>query len=78
MKIASILACALPFLLLGCKREARSAQSPPPPPAQSKTVSSGGVTWHLGAATMNGTNVGLSNISIRAVTNQGAKYKLDE
>ena len=73
MRIAYILTCTIPFLLLGCKRETPSAQSQPPPPAQSKTVSDRGVTWHLGAATNNGTNVASSNITIRAGTNQDAK-----
>ena len=73
MKIAYILACTLPLFVLGCKKETQSAQPQPPPPGQSKTVTDGNVTWTLGAATMNGTNVPLSNITVRATTNHMSK-----
>jgi len=63
MKIVSIIGCTLLLSVLGCKHENRSAQSAP---AGSKTVSDGSFTWTLGAATMNGTNVPLSNITVRA------------
>ncbi len=68
MKIAYILTCTLPLVVLGCKKETPPAQTQPAPPQQSKTVSDGNVTWRLGAVTMNGTNVPLSNVAIRAVT----------
>lgn len=55
------------LLLVGCKHESRSAQSAP---AESKMVSDGTHTWFLGAATINGTNIPLSNITVRASTNQ--------
>jgi hypothetical protein len=70
MKIAYIIGCTLLLFVLGCKHETRSAQSAP---AGSKTISDGGYTWTLGAATMNGTNVPLSNITVRAITNQAPK-----
>jgi len=55
------------------ERKSRSAQPEPPPVGQSKTVSDGGFTWTLGAVTMNGTNVPLSNIAIRASTNHTSR-----
>jgi len=73
MKIAYILTCTLPLFVLGCKQKTPSAQPQPPPQGQSKTVSDGSVTWTLGATTMNGTNVPLSNITVRAVTNRMSK-----
>ena len=73
MKITYILACTLPLFVPGCKPETQTAQPQPPPAEQSKTVSDGGVTWTLGGATMNGTNVPLSNITVRAVTNRMSK-----
>jgi hypothetical protein len=66
MKIAHLIGCALAFVVLGCKHEPQSA---PPQPA-AKTVSDGSHTWMLGATTMNGTNVPLSDIQVRASTNQ--------
>jgi len=56
--------------VLGCKHETRPAQSAP---AGSKTVSDGNYSWTLGAATRNGTNVPLTNLTIRAITNQTPK-----
>jgi hypothetical protein len=67
MKIIRIVANTLPLLVLGCK----SAQAQPPPP--SKTLSDGGYTWNIGAATMNGTNVPLGGIKVRAITNEVPK-----
>ena len=66
MKIVYIIGCTLLFSVVGCKRETPPAQSAP---AQSKTISDGTSTWTLGAATMNGTNIPLSNITVRATTN---------
>jgi hypothetical protein len=70
MKIVYVIGCSLLLSVFGCKRETRSAQSAP---AESKTISDGNSTWSLGAATMNGTNVPLSNIKLRASTNQVSK-----
>lgn len=70
MKIVLIIGCTLLLAAVGCKREARPAV---PQPAGSKMVSDGQATWTLGAATINGTNVPLSNISVRVITNQTAK-----
>ena len=68
MQIAYIIGCTFLLPVLGCKHQGRSAQSAPV-----KTVSDGGYTWYLGGATINGTNVPLSNITIRAITNQPPK-----
>jgi hypothetical protein len=73
MKISYILGCSLLLFVLGCKHGTQSDQTPPPPPEQSKTITEGGVTWTLGAATINGTNVALSNITVRADTNRVSK-----
>ena len=70
MKIAYIIGCTLLLSILGCKHETRSTQ---PASAGSKTISDGSSTWTLGAATMNGTNIPLSNITVRAITNQAPK-----
>ncbi len=61
MKMAYLIALTVSFLVLGCKREG--------PPAESNTYSDGSNTWTLGAVTMNGTNVPLTNVTVRAVTN---------
>jgi len=65
-----MLAFTLPFLVLGCKREAHSV---PPAPAESKTASDGGTTWTLGAVAVNGTNVPLTNVTVRVMTNKVSK-----
>ncbi len=70
MKTVYILGCMLLLSGFGCKPEARPAQSAPP---ESKIISDGTSTWVLGAAIMNGTNVPLSNITVRAITNQAPK-----
>ena len=72
MKIVYIIGFTFLLSVIGCKQETRSAQSAP---AESKTISDGSSTWTLGAATMNGTNVPLSNITVRvrAITNQAPK-----
>ena len=71
MKVVYIIVCcALLLTALGCKHEPPSAQSAP---AESKMVSDGSSTWFLGGATMNGTNLPLSNITVRAVTNQAPR-----
>ena len=69
MKMTHIFTLTLLFLVLGCKREVKSVQ---PPPTESKTFSDGSFTWHLGAMTQDGTNVPLSNVTIRvkAITNK--------
>jgi hypothetical protein len=67
MKITSIVAYTLPFLVLGCKREAQPVQSQPPAPAQSTTLSNGGYAWTAGAVRMDGTNVPMSNITVRVI-----------
>jgi hypothetical protein len=67
MKMGSLLALALPLLVLGCKREPASA---PASQGESKTYSDGGSTWKVGAVTMNGTNVALTNVSVHALTNK--------
>jgi hypothetical protein len=68
MKIPYIIGCTLLLSVLGCKHDSRSAQSPPV-----KTISDGGYTWYLGGAIMNGTNVPLTNLTVRAITNQAPK-----
>lgn len=73
IRIAYILICTLPLFALGCKKDTRSTQPQTPPRGESKTVSDGSVTWTLGAATMNGTNVALSNITVRTTTNNMSK-----
>ncbi len=70
MKLVYIIGCTFFLSVIGCKREPAPAQSPPEQP---KMVSDGSSTWTLGAVTMNGTNVPLSNINIRAITNQAPK-----
>ena len=70
MKIVYLIGCTLLLLVSGCKRETPPAQSAP---AESKKISDGNSTWTLGAATMNGTNVPLSNITVRVTTNQTPK-----
>jgi hypothetical protein len=70
MNIVNFIGCIVLFSVLGCKDEARPTQSTPP---KSKTISDGSHTWSLGAATMNGTNIPLSNITIRVITNQTPK-----
>lgn len=69
MKMESLLACILLFPLLGCNREPRLVQ---PAPVEAKTYSDGSNTWRLGAAIMNGTNVPLTNITIRVRANKAA------
>jgi len=70
MKLACIMGCTLLLSGLGCTQQTRSAR---PAPAESKTISDGGHTWTLGAATIAGTNVPLTNITVRAITNQAPK-----
>ncbi len=71
MKVVSlIIGCTVLLFTVGCRHEPLPAQSAP---GETKAVSDGGSTWFLGGATMNGTNVPLSNISVRAVTNQPSK-----
>jgi hypothetical protein len=67
MKMTHIFAITLPFLVLGCNREAPSVH---PPPAESQTYSDGTNTWTLGAVTLDGTNVPLTNVTVGAVTNE--------
>jgi uncharacterized lipoprotein YajG len=69
----TLFSIAIAMLVLGCSREPQVVESPSPPPAESKAVSDGVATWQLGAATMNGTNIASSNITIRAVTNRAVK-----
>jgi hypothetical protein len=71
MKITRIVAYTLLLLIVGCKHCNQPAESQPPP--QSKTFSDGGYTWNIGAATMNGNNVPLSSIKVRAMTNEVSK-----
>lgn len=70
MKIAYIIGCTLLLAVAGCKQETESAKSAP---GGSKTISDGNATWTLGAATINGTNVPLSNITVRSITNHTSK-----
>ena len=62
MKTTSIIACISLLLALGCKREAKS------PSAQFTTVSNAGFTFYMGPVTMNGTNVPMSNVTVKVLT----------
>jgi len=55
---------------LGCKQESKPA---PPTAPETKTISDGNTTWALGATRLNGTNIALTNVTIRAVTNQAPR-----
>jgi len=69
MKIKHLTVLMLPLLVWGCKREAKPV---PPPPTESRTLSDGNFTWHLGSATNGGTNAFLNStnviIKVRAAT----------
>ena len=70
MKMTYLLGFTLAFLMLGCKREAQPVQSPP---TGFKTYADGTNTWQLGAVTVNGTNVLVTNVSVRAIPKKASE-----
>jgi ABC-type uncharacterized transport system auxiliary subunit len=66
MKTKHILPIALPLLLMGCTHKTQPAQSQQPQ-TESMTVSNGGYTVKMGALIVNGTNVPMSNVTVRVI-----------
>ncbi len=62
MKATYAISCAALILVLGCKREAKS------PAAQATKVTNGDFTFYVGSVAVNGSNVPMSNVTFRVVT----------
>ncbi len=70
---ATIGIMAATVLLGGCGKQSSSDSITHPPGSQPVAVSDGSNTWHLGAVTINGTNVQGTNITIGVRTGAVSK-----
>jgi hypothetical protein len=69
MKLKCLVGFALMVFLVGCKQSAATR----PGPSESSRFSDGGYTWELGAITIDGTNVPMSIVRVRALTNASTR-----
>ena len=62
-----VVALLVTVSLLVWPRSHGSKNVPPPPGSKATRNSDGGTDWYLGAFVVNGTNVPLSNVTVRAM-----------